>query len=74
MDQECGLQFCEGELSCRAKSILSSVREVKGMDESAARKVDFYTRQFVDALSCVCRKLKPERSGDEVRPRGRLNL
>ena len=23
---------------------------------------------------CVCRKLKPERSGDEVRPRGRLNL
>jgi len=34
-----------------AKSILSSVREVKGMDESAARKVDFYTRQFVDALS-----------------------
>jgi polyhydroxyalkanoate synthase subunit PhaC len=34
-----------------AKSILSSVREVKGMDEGAARKVDFYTRQFVDALS-----------------------
>jgi hypothetical protein len=24
--------------------------------------------------ACVCRKLKPERSGDEVRPRGRLNL
>ncbi|WP_024514348.1 class I poly(R)-hydroxyalkanoic acid synthase [Bradyrhizobium sp. Tv2a-2] len=34
-----------------AKSILSTVREVKGMDEGAARKVDFYTRQFVDALS-----------------------
>ena len=34
-----------------AKSILSTVREVKGMDEAAARKVDFYTRQFVDALS-----------------------
>jgi GTP-binding protein len=24
--------------------------------------------------ACVCRKLKPEHSGDEVRPRGRLNL
>src|SRR5258705_8053706 len=34
-----------------AKSILSAVREVKGMDDAAARKVDFYTRQFVDALS-----------------------
>src|SRR6266851_7461924 len=34
-----------------AKSILSAVREVKGMDDATARKVDFYTRQFVDALS-----------------------
>src|SRR5215471_16080123 len=34
-----------------AKSILSAIREVKGMDEATARKVDFYTRQFVDALS-----------------------
>src|SRR3974390_117896 len=34
-----------------AKSILSTVREIKGMDNAAARKVDFYTRQFVDALS-----------------------
>ena len=34
-----------------AKSILSTVRDVKGMDEAATRKVDFYTRQFVDALS-----------------------
>jgi polyhydroxyalkanoate synthase subunit PhaC len=34
-----------------AKSILSAIRDVKGMDEAAARKVDFYTRQFVDALS-----------------------
>src|SRR5260370_3682668 len=33
------------------KSILSAVREVKGMDDATARKVDFYTRQFVDALS-----------------------
>jgi poly[(R)-3-hydroxyalkanoate] polymerase subunit PhaC len=34
-----------------AKSILSAVRDVKGMDEATARKVDFFTRQFVDALS-----------------------
>ena len=34
-----------------AKSILSVVRDVKGMDKASARKVDFYTRQFVDAIS-----------------------
>ncbi|MCK1494943.1 class I poly(R)-hydroxyalkanoic acid synthase [Bradyrhizobium sp. 180] len=34
-----------------AKAILSSVRDVKGMDDATARKVDFYTRQFVDAIS-----------------------
>jgi polyhydroxyalkanoate synthase len=34
-----------------AKSILSAIREVKGMDQATARKVEFYTRQFVDALS-----------------------
>src|SRR6202045_3275943 len=34
-----------------AKSILSAIRDVKGMDKASARKVDFYTRQFVDALS-----------------------
>ncbi|HLZ03869.1 MAG TPA: class I poly(R)-hydroxyalkanoic acid synthase [Bradyrhizobium sp.] len=34
-----------------AKSILSTVRDVKGMDKASARKVDFYTRQFVDAIS-----------------------
>src|SRR5258708_17354750 len=34
-----------------AKSILSAVREVQGIDGPTARKVDFYTRQFVDALS-----------------------
>jgi polyhydroxyalkanoate synthase len=34
-----------------AESILSAIRDVKGMDEASARRVDFYTRQFVDALS-----------------------
>jgi polyhydroxyalkanoate synthase len=34
-----------------AKSILATVRGVEGLDPATARKVDFYTRQFVDALS-----------------------
>jgi len=34
-----------------AKSILSAIRDVKGMDQVTARKVAFYTRQLVDALS-----------------------
>ena len=34
-----------------AKSVLSSVRDVKGLDPATARKADFYTRQFVDAIS-----------------------
>src|SRR6516165_11478518 len=34
-----------------AKSILSAIRDVKGMDQATARKVAFYTRQLVDALS-----------------------
>ena len=34
-----------------AKSLLSSVHDVKGLDPATARKVDFYTRQFVDAMS-----------------------
>ena len=34
-----------------AKSILSSVRGVKDLDPDTARKADFYTRQFVDAIS-----------------------
>ncbi|HLF58050.1 MAG TPA: class I poly(R)-hydroxyalkanoic acid synthase [Alphaproteobacteria bacterium] len=29
----------------------STVKEVEGLDDKTARKVDFYTRQFVDALS-----------------------
>jgi poly[(R)-3-hydroxyalkanoate] polymerase subunit PhaC len=34
-----------------AKSLLFSVRDVKGLDPAKAKKVDFYTRQFVDAMS-----------------------
>ncbi|SEE22829.1 polyhydroxyalkanoate synthase [Rhizobiales bacterium GAS188] len=34
-----------------SKAILSSVHGVKGLDQNSARKVDFYSRQFVDAIS-----------------------
>ena len=34
-----------------ANWIQSTVRDVEGLDPKTARKVDFYTRQFVDALS-----------------------
>ena len=34
-----------------AKSVLSSVHDVKDLDPATARKVDFYTRQYVDAIS-----------------------
>ena len=43
--------FVKDSYLVAAKSILSAIREVKGMDEASARNVDFYTRQFVDALS-----------------------
>jgi len=34
-----------------ARWLQKTVREVEGIDERTARKVDFYTRQFVDALA-----------------------
>ena len=34
-----------------SKAMLSTVRSVQGLDPKTARKVDFYTRQFVDAMS-----------------------
>lgn len=34
-----------------ASSIQNTVRDVKGLDEKTARRVDFYTQQFTDALS-----------------------
>jgi polyhydroxyalkanoate synthase subunit PhaC len=43
--------FVKDSYLVAAGSLLSAVREVKGMDDASARKVDFYTRQFVDALS-----------------------
>src|SRR5215831_13180761 len=43
--------FVKDSYLVAAESILSAVRDVKGMDGAAARKVNFYTRQFVDAIS-----------------------
>ena len=34
-----------------SKFMLSTVRETEGLDSHIARKVDFYTRQFIDALA-----------------------
>src|SRR6478735_2357706 len=34
-----------------ARAILSAVRDVKGLDEETSRKVEFYTKQVVDALA-----------------------
>src|SRR5437867_5274286 len=43
--------FVKDSYLVAAKSILSAVRAVEGIDDATARKVDFYARQFVDALS-----------------------
>ncbi|MGY3609215.1 MULTISPECIES: PHA/PHB synthase family protein [unclassified Bradyrhizobium] len=43
--------FVKDSYLVAAKSLLSAISETKGMDEASARKVDFYTRQFIDALS-----------------------
>jgi polyhydroxyalkanoate synthase subunit PhaC len=43
--------FVKDSYIVAAKSILAAVRAVEGMDDATRRKVDFYTRQFVDALS-----------------------
>ena len=34
-----------------ARWLQSTVKEVEGVDEKTAKKVDFYTRQFIDAVS-----------------------
>ena len=34
-----------------ARWVQSQVRQVEGLDEKTAKKVDFYTRQFVDAMA-----------------------
>jgi hypothetical protein len=38
------------------------------------RQAIYEAAHYEFAGSCVYRKLKPERSGDKVRPKGRVNL
>jgi polyhydroxyalkanoate synthase subunit PhaC len=44
-------EFIKETYLISAESILRAVRNVKGLDSKTARKVDFYTRQFVDAIA-----------------------
>jgi Poly-beta-hydroxybutyrate polymerase (PhaC) N-terminus len=61
-----------------AKSILSSVRGVRDLDPDTAKKADFYTRHFVDAISpsnfiakSACLNLLSLFPGDGSSPRPR---
>ena len=50
-----------------ARAILSAVRGVKGLDEETSRKVEFYTKQFVDALApSNFAATNPGHDGDDV--------
>ena len=44
-------EFIKETYLISAESILRAVRNVKGLDPKTAHKVDFYTRQFVDAIA-----------------------
>jgi polyhydroxyalkanoate synthase len=44
-------EFIKQSYLVSAESILSTVRGVKGLDGKTAHKVEFYTRQFVDAIA-----------------------
>jgi polyhydroxyalkanoate synthase subunit PhaC len=49
--QNAVFDFLKQSYLLSARWLQSSVKDVSGMDPQAARKIDFYTRQFVDALS-----------------------
>ncbi|MGA2127948.1 MAG: class I poly(R)-hydroxyalkanoic acid synthase [Xanthobacteraceae bacterium] len=44
-------EFIKQTYLISADAILSSIRSVKGLDRGTAHKVDFYARQFVDAMA-----------------------
>jgi len=44
-------EFIKQTYLISADAILSSIRGVKGLDRGTAHKVDFYARQFVDAMA-----------------------
>jgi polyhydroxyalkanoate synthase len=50
-DDNALFDFVKQSYLLTARWLQSTVREVEGIDERTARKIDFYTRQFVDALA-----------------------
>jgi polyhydroxyalkanoate synthase subunit PhaC len=43
--------FIKQSYLLKARWLQNAVRDVEGIDERTARKVDFYTRRFVDAIA-----------------------
>jgi polyhydroxyalkanoate synthase len=50
-DENYVFDFIKQSYLLSARWLQSRVREVDGLDDKTARKVDFYTRQFVDAMA-----------------------
>ena len=50
-EQNAVFDFVKQSYLLTARWLQHSVKDVSGMDAHTARKIDFYTRQFVDALS-----------------------
>ncbi|GEO36466.1 class I poly(R)-hydroxyalkanoic acid synthase [Skermanella aerolata] len=50
-DENTVFDFIKQSYLLTARFLQASVREVDGMDDKSAMKVDFYTRQFVDAMA-----------------------
>ena len=50
-EQNAVFDFLKQSYLLSARWMQNSVNDVEGMDPKIARKIDFYTRQFVDAMS-----------------------
>ncbi|MBL8805911.1 MAG: class I poly(R)-hydroxyalkanoic acid synthase [Rhodospirillales bacterium] len=50
-DENYVFDFIKQSYLLSARWLQATVHEVEGLDEKTARKVDFYTRQFVDAMA-----------------------
>ncbi|HEX6981050.1 MAG TPA: class I poly(R)-hydroxyalkanoic acid synthase [Alphaproteobacteria bacterium] len=50
-DESYVFDFIKQSYLLTARWMQSTVRQVEGLDEKTAKKVDFYTRQFVDAMA-----------------------
>ncbi len=50
-EQNFAFDFIKQSYLIAARHIHKTVKDVEGLDEQTARKVDFYTRQYLDALS-----------------------